>query len=186
MDGKQSKPYIESDIINPIGVYGKTKSDGELFVINSNIDAIVIRTSWLYSYYGNIFVKTILRLGSTKKELRVVCDQIGSPTYAKDLAKVCLDIICFDHLNKISKKGKLYHYSNEGEVSWFDFATEIMKLGKVICKLFPVLSKDYTSKVKRPHYSVLDKSKIKNDFNLKIPHWRDSLKDCIIMINTNK
>ena len=185
-DGMHSSPYKESDPTNPIGVYGKTKRDGEIYVINSNIDAIVIRTSWLYSYYGNNFVKKILSLESSKKELRVVFDQIGTPTYAKDLAKICLDILCGNPLKDISENGRLYHYSNEGEISWFDFAITIVKLGKVNCKVLPVLSKDYFTKIKRPYYSVLDKRKIKNDFNIEIPYWKDSLKECILKIKKNK
>ena len=185
-DGMHSQPYKESDPVNPIGVYGKTKRDGEISVINSSIDAIVIRTSWLYSYYGNNFVKTILDLGSSKEELRVVLDQIGTPTYAKDLAKICLDILCGNPLKDISENGRLYHYSNEGEISWFDFAITIVKLGKVNCKVLPVLSKDYFTKIKRPYYSVLDKRKIKNDFNIEIPYWKDSLKECILKIKKNK
>ena len=185
-DGMHSKPYNESDTVNPIGVYGETKRDGEIFVINSSIDAIVIRTSWLYSHYGNNFVKKIFSLGSRKKELRVVLDQIGAPTNAKDLAKTCLDILCTKNSTDISKNGRLYHYSNEGETSWFDFAIEIIKLGKVNCKVLPILSKDYATKVKRPYYSVLDIRKIKKDFNIEIPFWKDSLKDCILKIKKNK
>lgn len=185
-DGMCSKAYNESDTVNPIGVYGETKRDGEIFVINSSIDAIVIRTSWLYSHYGNNFVKKIFNLGSRKKKLRVVLDQIGAPTNAKDLAKTCLDILCTKNSTDISKNGRLYHYSNEGETSWFDFAIEIIKVGKVNCKVFPILSKDYVTKVKRPHYSVLDIRKIKKDFNIEIPFWKDSLKDCILKIKKNK
>ena len=117
---------------------------------------------------------------SNKKEFKVVTDQIGSPTYAMDLAKTCLDIMSGKFSSFISERGRLYHYSNEGEVSWFEFAVEIIKFGKQVnCKVLPILSKDYKTKVKRPHYSVLDKSKIKKDFNLEIPHWKDSLKNCI-------
>ena len=184
-DGKQSLPYKESDSVNPIGVYGKTKRDSELKVINSEVDAIVIRTSWLYSSYGNNFVKTMLRLGLKKDELSVIADQLGTPTYAKDLAKVCLDILCSEKQKKISENGKLYHYSNEGMISWYDFASEILKLGAIKCRILPVLSKDYPSKAKRPHYSVLDKTKIKEDFNIKIPHWIDSLNECILKLSKN-
>ncbi len=179
-DGAQSRPYKESDITNPVSVYGQTKRDGEIFVINSSLDAIVIRTSWLYSNYGNNFVKKILKISSNKNEFKVVKDQIGSPTYAKDLAKICLDIISGKFSSYISKKGRLYHYSNKGEISWFEFAVEIIKFGKQVnCKVLPILSKDYKTKAKRPQYSVLDKSKIKKDFNLEIPYWKDSLKNCI-------
>ena len=185
-DGMNSKPYKESDAVNPIGVYGETKRDGEKYVINSSIDAIVIRTSWLYSCYGNNFVKTILRLASGNKELKVVFDQIGSPTYAKDLAKICLDILSDNFLRQISEKGRIYHYSNEGNASWFDFALAIVKIGDIDCKVLPILSKDYSTKVRRPHYSVLDKRKIKKDFNIEIPNWHDSLKNCILKIKKAK
>ena len=185
-DGKNSQPYNELDPVNPIGVYGKSKRDGELAVINSRIDGIVIRTSWLYSSNGNNFVKKILHLGLEKKELNVVFDQLGTPTYARDLAKTCLKIICENNSNKISEKRQIYHYSNEGIASWFDFATEIIKLGTIVCKLIPVLTKEFPTKAKRPHYSVLDKTNIKNDFNIEIPYWRDSLKDCILKIYKNK
>ena len=179
-DGTQSRPYKESDPTNPVSIYGQTKRDGEIFVINSSLDAIVIRTSWLYSNYGNNFVKKILKISSNKNEFKVVKDQIGSPTYAKDLAKICLDIISGKFSSYISKKGRLYHYSNKGEISWFEFAVEIIKFGKQVnCKVLPILSKDYKTKAKRPQYSVLDKSKIKKDFNLEIPYWKDSLKNCI-------
>tara|TARA_Y100000766_G_C18882507_1_gene594156 strand:+ start:663 stop:1541 length:879 start_codon:yes stop_codon:yes gene_type:complete len=185
-DGMNSRPYIESDIVNPIGVYGKTKSDGEKSIVNSSIDAIVIRTSWLYSCYGNNFVKNILSLGSRKKELQVVSDQIGSPTYAKDLAKICLDIFVGNPLRKISENARVYHYSNEGSISWFDFALEIIKIGNINCKVLPVLSKDYFAKVRRPAYSVLDKGNIKKDFNLEIPEWKESLEKCILKIKKHK
>jgi len=181
-DGMNSEPYKESDTVNPIGVYGKTKRDGEKYVISSSIDAIVIRTSWLYSCYGNNFVKTILRLASINKELKVVFDQIGSPTYAKDLAKICLDILSDNFLRQISEKGRIYHYSNEGKASWYDFAQEIVKIGNINCKVLPVLTKDYSTKAKRPHYSVLDKIKIKKDLKIEIHNWKDSLKNCILKI----
>ena len=184
-DGDQAIPYKESDPVNPTGVYGETKRAGELAVFNSNIDALVIRTSWLYSAYGNNFVKTMLRLGREKETLDVISDQLGTPTHAKDLAKTCLKILCGDSSENISKNGMLYHYSNEGVTSWYDFAKEIMKLGEVQCKVYPIETKDYPTLAKRPQYSVLDKSKIKTDFKLEIPYWKDSLKDCMIKIKTN-
>ena len=122
-DGNHSQPYKESDPVSPIGVYGQTKRAGELAVLNGSIDAIVIRTSWLYSVYGDNFVKTMLRLGNEKKSIQVVSDQKGTPTFAKDLAKTCLDILSDASSTKISKKGSLYHYSNEGVTSWYDFAS---------------------------------------------------------------
>lgn len=184
-DGNHSQPYKESDSVSPIGVYGETKRAGELAVLNSSIDAIVIRTSWLYSYYGNNFVKTMLRLGNEKESINVVFDQIGTPTYAKDLAKTCLNILSNAGSTNISKKGSLYHFSNEGVSSWYDFATAIMEISNIDCKVVPIETKDYPTQAIRPLYSVLDKYKIKSDFKVTIHHWRDSLTNCIRKINHN-
>jgi dTDP-4-dehydrorhamnose reductase len=178
-DGNGLLPYQESDKTNPMGVYGKTKRNGELAVINGDIDGIVIRTSWLYSAYGTNFVKTMQRLGKERNELDVIYDQLGTPTNASDLAKTCLDILAYTKETNINTKGNVYHYSNEGVVSWYDFARAIMDLGEVDCKIKPIETKDYPTLAKRPHYSVLNKSKIKKDFEIKIPFWRDSLAICI-------
>jgi dTDP-4-dehydrorhamnose reductase len=178
-DGDHFLPYQELDQVSPIGVYGNTKRSGELAVINSDLDAIVIRTSWMYSSYGNNFVKTMLRLGNEKENLGVIYDQVGTPTYARDLAKTCLEILTGVNSAKISKNGNLYHYSNEGVASWYDFAISIIELGGENCKVKPIQTKDYPTLAKRPQYSVLNKSKIKTDFKIEIPHWRNSLKDCI-------
>jgi dTDP-4-dehydrorhamnose reductase len=178
-DGNHFLPYKESDPVSPVGVYGETKRAGELAVINSDIDSIVIRTSWLYSSNGNNFVKTMLRLGNEREELGVIFDQVGTPTYARDLAKTCLEILAYKKEANINSNGNLYHYSNEGVASWYDFAISIMELGGENCKVKPIQTKDYPTLAKRPHYSVLNKSKIKTDFNIEIPYWRDSLKDCI-------
>ena len=178
-DGNHFLPYKESDPVSPIGVYGETKRAGELAALNSAIDAIVIRTSWLYSSYGNNFVKTMLRLGNEKENLGVIFDQVGTPTYARDLAKTCLEILTAVNSGKISNNGNLYHYSNEGIASWYDFAISIMEFGGQNCKVKPIETKDYLTLAKRPQYSVLNKSKIKTDFKIEIPYWRDSLKDCI-------
>jgi dTDP-4-dehydrorhamnose reductase len=184
-DGNHSQPYKESDLVSPIGVYGQTKRAGELAVLNSSIDAIVIRTSWLYSGYGNNFVKTMLRLGNEKKSIQVVFDQKGTPTFANNLAKTCLDILSDASSTNLSKKGSLYHYSDEGVTSWYNFATAIMEIGNIDCKVIPIETKDYPTQARRPMYSVLDKSKIKSDFKVTIPHWRDSLTNCIKKINHN-
>ena len=183
--GNHSQPYKESDPVSPVGVYGETKRAGELAVLNSSIDAIVIRTSWLYSVYGNNFVKTMLRLGNDKESIQVVFDQVGTPTYARDLAKTCLDILSDAGSTNISKKGKIYHYSNEGVTSWYDFAIDIMEISNIDCNIIPIETKDYPSKAIRPLYSVLDKSKITSDFKVIIPHWRDSLANCLKKINHN-
>lgn len=181
-DGQNYKPYIESDATNPQGVYGATKLAGEQAILDINPkDSIIIRTSWVYSYYGNNFVKTMLRLGRERDSLGVIYDQVGTPTYAKDLAKAILDI-----LPKIqNSKFKIYNYSNEGVASWYDFAKEIMSIAKLDCQINPIETVDYPTPAKRPHYSVLNKSKIKSDFNIKIPYWKDSLKDCITRILGN-
>ena len=178
-NGDHFLPYKESDPVSPIGVYGETKRAGELAVINSDIDSVVIRTSWLYSSYGNNFVKTMLRLGSEKENLGVIFDQVGTPTYARDLAKTCLEILSGFTSANINKNGNLYHYSNEGVASWYDFAIAVMELASINCQVHPIQTKDYPTKAKRPQYSVLNKFKVKADFKIEIPYWRDSLKDCI-------
>ena len=182
-DGNGFLPYQESDKTNPMGVYGKTKRNGELAVINGDIDGIVIRTSWLYSVYGTNFVKTMRRLGKERNKLNVIYDQLGTPTNASDLAKTCLDILAFSKETNINAKGNVYHYSNEGVASWYDFAKAIMELGKIDCEVIPIETKDYPTAAKRPHFSVLNKAKIKNDFEIKIPYWRDSLAGCILKLN---
>ena len=182
-DGTKYLPYDEEDTVSPIGVYGKTKREGELAVINSSLEGIVIRTSWLYSAYGNNFVKTMIRLGSEKEKLNVIFDQIGSPTYAGDLANTCL-VILSNEQNRIDKAGKVYHFSNEGVASWYDFATAVMKINKLDCEVLPLETKDYPTLAKRPHYSVLNKTKIKKNFKITIPYWRDSLEKCIQKLNS--
>jgi dTDP-4-dehydrorhamnose reductase len=182
-DGNHFFPYKESDPVSPIGVYGETKRGGELAVLNSSIDAIVIRTSWLYSAYGNNFVKTMMRLGKEKEKLNVIFDQIGTPTFAGDLASACLAILSCEQ-DRIDKAGKVYHFSNEGVVSWYDFATAVMKINKLDCEVLPIETKDYPTLAKRPHYSVLNKTKIKKNFKITIPYWRDSLEWCIQKLNS--
>lgn len=184
-DGNSFLPYQELDELNPIGIYGETKRAGELVILNSSIDALVIRTSWLYSVYGNNFVKTMLKLGHERDELGVIFDQVGTPTYASDLAKTCLDILLDKNSENISMNGKIYHYSNEGVTSWYDFAKAIMELGSNDCKVSPIETKDYPTPAKRPHFSVLNKTKIKKDFNIEIPYWRDSLEKCIEKLKSN-
>jgi dTDP-4-dehydrorhamnose reductase len=172
-DGVGPTPYKESMSTNPVGVYGKTKVEGELEVMRSGANYIIIRTSWLYSVYGNNFAKTILRLSGERDSLNVVFDQIGTPTYAKDLAKV---ILLFKQRYTPQMRG-IYHFSNEGVCSWYDFALEIVKLTGRRCKVMPVTSDKFPTKAVRPPYSVLDKGKIKELLNIEIPHWRDSLAD---------
>lgn len=173
--GDASVPYKESDEVDPQGVYGRTKLEGEKNVMSEYPDAVIIRTSWLYSSFGNNFVKTMLRLGTERDELKVVFDQVGSPTHAADLAAVILAI-----LNKPEIKAPgIYHFSNEGVASWFDFALAIIQLSEIKCNVKPVESHEFPSPTKRPHFSVLNKSKIKNTFGIEIPYWRDSLQVCL-------
>jgi len=177
--GDAFTPYAETDATNPQGVYGKTKLEGEENVLSENSEAVIIRTSWLYSSFGNNFVKTMLRLGKERGELSVVFDQVGSPTYAADLARGILAIIDNTEKNEKSFVPGIYHFSNEGVASWFDFALAIFDFSGIDCKVNPVLSDQFPTPTKRPHYSVLDKANIKNTFGIAIPYWRDSLKECI-------
>ena len=171
-DGESYKPYLESDKTDPINFYGLTKLKGEEAIKKiAPKNSAIIRTSWVYSKYGNNFVKTILKLASELQEIRVIFDQVGTPTYAKDLAKVILQIC--QKLN--NKKPQIYHYSNEGVCSWYDFAHEIIKIKVYECKILPIHTKEYPTLAKRPHISLLDKTKIKKDFGIEIPYWRDSL-----------
>ena len=175
-DGKNFKPYVEEFQTNPQSVYGKTKLDGENELLDINpLNSIIIRTSWVYSYYGNNFVKTMLRLGKEKEELGVIFDQIGTPTYAKDLAITILNIVPQIENSKV----EIYNYSNEGVLSWYDFAKEIMKMAKLNCKVKAIETYQYPTPAKRPHFSLLNKSKIKSKFNLEIPYWKDGLDDCL-------
>ena len=182
-DGKAHKPYIEEFQTNPKSVYGQTKLEGENAMIAINPpNSIIIRTSWVYGFYGSNFVKTMLRLGKEKEQINVIYDQIGAPTYAKDLAKTILDI-----LPKISNdKVKIYNYSNEGVLSWYDFAKEIMKMAKIDCKIVPIETFQYPTPAKRPHYSLLNKAKIKDKFNVEISYWKDSLEDCLKRLGERK
>ena len=181
--GTQNLPYLESDIHNPQGVYAKTKYAGEHLVLEKNTRAIVIRTSWVYSIYGHNFVKTMLRLGTERPEINVVFDQIGSPTFAADLADAIMNIIAAIDSGLISweEASGVYNYSNEGVASWFDFAKAIFEIKGVDCVVHPVRSDQFTTAAARPPFSLMDKTLIKNTFGLKIPYWRDSLK---IMLNT--
>lgn len=175
-DGRNCKPYNEEFQTNPQSVYGRTKLEGELELININPkNSLIIRTSWVYSYYGNNFVKTMIKLGKEKESLGVIFDQIGTPTYALHLAKTILDIIP----NIQNEKVEVVNFSNEGVLSWYDFAKEIMKMAKLSCKIDPIETFQYPTPAKRPHFSVLNKAKIKEMFNIEIPYWKDGLDDCL-------
>jgi len=178
-DGETFTPYSESDKVNPKGVYGETKLKGEQNCVEENHETVVIRTSWLYSAFGNNFVKTMLRLGKERGRLNVVYDQVGTPTYAADLAKAILEIIESTEKEPAKFIPGIYHYSNEGVASWYDFAKAIFEISGVECAVSPVRSAEFPTPAKRPNYSVLDKAKIKNVFEIEIPYWRESLKDCI-------
>ena len=164
-------------------MYGKTKLNGEIAMQEVNPkNSIIIRTSWVYSSFGANFVKTMLRLGKERDSLGVIFDQVGTPTYARDLAKAILDI-----LPKIkNEKVEIYNYSNEGVLSWYDFAKEIMKMAKLECAVNPIETSEYPTPAKRPHYSLLKKSKIKKEFNLSIPFWKDSFDECLKIIGERK
>lgn len=189
-DGNGPLPYKESDTREPKSVYGVTKAKGEDAVIKLADRYIIIRTSWLYSKYGNNFVKTISKLSCEKPSLTVVFDQIGTPTHATDLAEAIIEI-CSQYITKIEKKSQaqfpygVYHYSNEGVCSWYDFALDIAANSCDECKVLPVTSEKFPTKAKRPPYSVMDKSKIKNTFAITIPHWRESLKHYFNSIEIN-
>lgn len=178
-DGRTFKPYEEIDSVNPESGYGKTKLAGEHSIRGVNPNALIIRTSWLYSAFGNNFVKTMLKLGQEREMLKVVYDQVGTPTYAPDLAQSILTIIEIYQNQPEKFVPGIYHYSNEGVASWYDFAKAIFELAQINCKVLPVLSEEFPTAAKRPHYSVLNKSKIKATFNLEIPYWKESLKICI-------
>ena len=174
-DGEKNEPYTETDAANPISVYGASKLQGEVEIQQALKEYFIIRTSWLYSEYGNNFMKTMLRLAETRDGISVVSDQIGTPTYAGDLAEIIIQII-----NTKTEKYGIYHYSNEGVASWFEFAKEIFKLTKNKIKVNPIPSIEYLTPAKRPQFSVLDKAKIKTDLQIKIPFWGDSLEKVIL------
>lgn len=175
-DGSSNIPYTEDMPLAPLGVYGITKRHGEQAVQQSGCSYLIIRTSWLYSEYGRNFVKTMMMLTEERENLNVVFDQVGTPTYAGDLARAICAII--ESRSYIGNQG-IYHYSNEGVCSWYDFAREISELARTECDIRPCHSSEFPSKVRRPHYSVLDKTRFKQTFNQSIPYWKDSLRVCI-------
>ena len=177
-DGKASVPYNEDSQTNPLSAYGRSKLAGEKYALR-HPGTMVIRTSWLYSSFGNNFVKTILRHAALKPSLRVVFDQTGSPTYASDLAEAIMFIISGVIRNHFALKAGIYNYSDEGVCTWYDFATEIINIAGLECRVNPVLTRDYRQEAERPAYSVMDKYKIKENYGLLIPHWRSSLKQCL-------
>lgn len=178
-DGTSSTPIKEEAHTAPINVYGLTKRKGEEALAKVNPDAIIIRTAWVYSTYGNNFVKTMCRLMQEREHIGVVADQVGTPTYAADLAQVIMRII-----DSKVWKGGIYHYSNEGKISWYDFATKIKELQGFNCEVNAIESSAFPTPAKRPAYSLLDKSKIKQAYNVQVPHWEESLKVMLDRLNS--
>jgi dTDP-4-dehydrorhamnose reductase len=176
-DGTSALPLSEDAKTNPVNIYGASKLEGEKEVLQNNPLSQVIRTSWVYSSYGNNFVKTMIRLMKGRESINVVEDQIGSPTYAADLALAIMQILESNHFSP-----GIYHYSNEGETNWYSFASEIKKLTGSSCHVMPIPSSGFPTPAKRPSYSLMDKSKIKKDYGLHIPDWRDSLAVCIDLL----
>lgn len=180
-DGKGYIPYTEDMPVAPLSAYGRTKLAGEQAVIASGCKYMIFRTAWLYSSFGGNFVQTIYDKTASQPVVNVVADQIGTPTFAQDLADVLADIIDSDKLDRIG----VYHFTNEGVCSWYDFAKEICDISGHLSSVMPCRTSDYPSKVSRPHYSVLDKTKIKETFGIGIPHWKDSLAFCIRQMEEN-
>lgn len=181
-DGTSHIPYTETMETNPPSVYGQSKLAGEKAILAHSDSAIILRTSWLYSEFGNNFLKTMLKYGSKRDELSVVFDQIGTPTYAGDLAMSILKII---EANKKLSQTEIFHFSNEGVISWYDFAKEIMDQTEINCRIRAIESHEYSLPAPRPHYSVLNKTKIKSAFSINIPYWKDSLKVCLKRLSEN-
>jgi dTDP-4-dehydrorhamnose reductase len=180
-DGTNSAPYVENDYTSPASVYGRSKQQGELMLRAVCPEALIIRTSWLYSEFGSNFVKTMLCLGKEHDQVRVVSDQIGTPTYAGDLASTILSVI--DAAEVGNFKSGIFHYSNEGVCSWYDFARKIFQLMDIRCRVIPIETKDYPTRAIRPQYSVLNKRKIKQTYGLTIPHWEESLEFMLQNLN---
>ncbi|WP_040726098.1 dTDP-4-dehydrorhamnose reductase [Thiomicrorhabdus sp. Kp2] len=195
-NGQNYKPYIETDETDPQNVYGSTKLKGEQAIQAINPKGCIIRTSWVYSEYGNNFVKTMLRLGKEKEQLGIIFDQVGTPTYTGDLAETILQIVNSKQLvvsreynnadanlltthHALLTKNEVFHFSNEGVCSWYDFAKTIFELNGVECQVNPIETKDYPVPATRPHYSLMNKAKIKQVYNLEMPYWKDSLKVCL-------
>ncbi len=176
-DGESETPYKEDDSTGPINIYGVSKLLGERLSLQENPDVIIIRTAWVYSSFGHNFVKTMMRLMNERNELKVVSDQVGSPTYAADLAKAILDII-----SSGKWQAGIYHYSNEGKISWYEFAAEIKKMVGSKAIVHPILTAEYPTPAKRPKFSLLNKEKIKTVYHLNIPDWKDSLEKCVALL----
>ena len=176
-DGTSYIPYTEDMPVCPASVYGKSKLAGEDALLVVNPESVIVRTSWLYSSFGNNFVKTMLKLGKERESLNVIFDQVGTPTYAADLAEAIMKIVVSEKIIP-----GIYHFSNEGVCSWYDFTKTIHALAGIQCNVQPIETKDYPTRTPRPHYSVLNKGKIKAVYGIQIPYWRDSLEKCIALL----
>ncbi len=181
--GQNYLPYKEIDPTRPLTSYGRSKLAGENSILDSGVHGIIIRTSWLYSEYGSNFIKSMIRLGHERKEIGVVFDQIGSPTYAKDLALAILEILKgFAAGTIMLEASKIYHYCNQGVCSWYDLAQAVMDINNINCLVRPITTKEFPLPAKRPHYSVLNTEKFRNKFDIEIPYWRNSLSHCIDLL----
>ena len=180
-NGNSSVPYLENDPVDPVNVYGESKLEGEKKIMQNDSDSIIVRTSWLYSEFGHNFVKTMLRLMKERKEINVVNDQTGAPTWARDLAKAILEIV-------YAKKwvSGIFHYSNKGRITWYDFARCIAEITESNCKVNPIPSSSYPTPAKRPAYSLLDTSLIRETYQIEIPEWKDSLIKCMTEIKKHE
>ena len=179
-NGLNKKPYTENDVTSPLNIYGETKLAGEKALMSiSKSDSLIIRTGWLYSEFGNNFVKTILNLAKKNDVLDIVSDQFGTPTYAYDLAFLILHIINTDKFLQNNKSSEILHYSNEGKSSWYDFAKEIISISGIDCQLNPIGARDYPLAAKRPKYSILSSKKVSEEYDVSIEHWKDALKICL-------
>lgn len=181
--GTSKNPYKETDPTEPAGVYGRSKLAGETCILDSGVNGLIVRTSWLYSEFGSNFVKSMIRLGNSKAEIGVVFDQTGSPTFAENLAHSILTIINgYADGTFVVEPAEIYHYTNQGSCSWFDLAKSVMELAKINCKVKPITTDEFPLPAKRPQYSVLDTTKIRHKFGLDIPNWHESLSRCIDLI----
>jgi dTDP-4-dehydrorhamnose reductase len=181
-DGQATQPYATATKVDPVNYYGSTKAAGEAMAMEANEDTIIIRTSWVFSSHGNNFVKTMMRLMKERDQLNIVADQKGRPTYARDLALATMSIVEAINAGKTIKG--IYHFANQGETTWYDFAATIKAIAGLTCDLQPIETKDFPTPAKRPAYSVLDTSKIEQDLAIKIPHWEDALRDCMKEISS--
>ncbi|RDH81214.1 MAG: dTDP-4-dehydrorhamnose reductase [endosymbiont of Galathealinum brachiosum] len=178
-NGRNFQPYIEADATDPLNVYGKTKLAGEQVLQEINPKGIIIRTSWVYSEFDKNFVNTMLRLGKEKNQINIVSDQVGTPTYARDLAEAILNVIQHSKFEDQTVISNIYHYSNEGVASWYDFTKAIFEFEQINCNVLPIETKKYLTPAKRPLYSLMSKIKIKDIFDIEIPYWKDALERCL-------